>query len=459
MIRKELEPKAIEIEKYLNGIYGSISKEWSRSNTFRWVFFDFEFKKPKKGWIIGPGEIEFSKLINEEFKYPIIIFSAKNDRNIEVLPEKHKDKTVLRISYNGFLEFFKKYGRKKALRLFLLQIKDDVDERLLRTLMYQNPDVSIKTLSDNPALLDKVVKKVEVDIIEKIPMKFDGFSEEEKSKILEKIEHSSIGTKIIEKYKELKSESPEIQLKSFMKVIDKLESEGLSELVRSVLSGDRLVKFVKEIENLSLENQELLMKNIPFAARLIVLYESLDESLKKFKDLIEKHSKYTKKDEKSVHSFLSENYWLLGIEYFDRVIKTSINEFGKKINETKFYKSTAIPDFTIEMINGNIDECVVIELEAPNDMIFKKDGNLSKEVFDGIHQAMVYTVLKEVEGREAHGIAVIGYNGETDKEKIKQLRILRNNYPFIKILTYNDMINTAQNVIKFLEEYRKKTSH
>jgi hypothetical protein len=106
------------------------------------------------------------------------------------------------------------------------------------------------------------------------------------------------------------------------------------------------------------------------------------------------------------------------------------------------------------MINGNVDECVVIELEEANDMIFKRDGNLSKKVFDGINQAMIYVVLKKVEKKEAKGIAVIGSAKKLNKEQIEQIRILRSSYPLVKIITYEDMISNASTIIKFLERYK-----
>jgi len=301
------------------------------------------------------------------------------------------------------------------------------------------------------------IDKTNFRIIEKLLEDFESLSQEEKSKMMEKLEHSIPVTQIMEKYKLYSPESPEIQLKSFITIIDKLGQEGFAELARTVLTGDRLKKLVKEVENLSIKDQSLLIKNVPKAARLLSLSQTLEESLHKFKKIIIDHKKSMKKKEGEIHSFLADNYWLLGIEYFDRVIDTSINEFGKKINETKFYNFTAIPDFTIKLINGNEDECVVIELEAPNDKIFKDDGNLSKEVFDGINQAMIYVVLKRVEKQEARGITIIGSFHELDNKKIEQIRILRNSYPLIKILTYEDMIINAETVIRFLEKYKPKS--
>ena len=374
-----------------------------------------------------------------------------------ILFEKEDADDFYEVKENGVTDVYLNYQRFIA---YCREIDSFLRKLTLVQLNYElqsmfNTRISESYFNKMPAdELKKQLNTTHFKIIETILKEYNSLSNEQKQSLFEAIEHSTPGTELVQKYITYKPDTPEIQLKLFMQVIDKLGPEGFAELAKSVLSGDKLIKLSKEIENLSLDDQTLLIRNVPHAARLLNLCETLKTSIIRFETIIEKHKKSKVKNETEIHSFLSSNYWLLGVDYFDKVIETSINEFGKKINETAFYNFTAIPDFTIKMINGDEDECVVIELEEANDMIFKKDGNLSKKVFDGINQAMIYVVLKKVERKEARGIAVIGSAKKLGKRQKEQVRILRNSYPLVKILTYEDMISNASTVIKFLEKYK-----
>ena len=306
--------------------------------------------------------------------------------------------------------------------------------------------------------LFKEIEKTVFEVIEKMLREFDKLEPSEKKSLRKTIEHSSLGTELLDKYKRLGSLAPEKTLKSTIKNIDKLNEKGVLELLEKIFRSKKRLKYFKEFGKLPLDIQTKLLKNCNKAARFVYLYDELKESLSKFEKKIKEHKKSEKKDEKDIHAFLADNYWLLGIEYFGQVIDTSVNEFGKKVNETKFLKGRVIPDFTINKIDGLVDECVVIELEEANDRIFNKDGTLSTKVFDGINQAKLYTILKRLEeNEEAKGIAVIGSTGKLNKKQAEKLKRLSNSFLNVEILTYEDIIKNAKKVIKFLEKYKKKS--
>lgn len=382
-------------------------------------------------------------------KFKIILFDEKDSDEFYEISQKDEVSVYVNFpKFNLYCKSIAKFLNDLKLSKLNSELQTFFGTRTVESFFNKIPSERLKNQ----------INTTHFRIIDKLLIEFDKLPEEEKKIFAEKLEHLDIGTKIIEKYKNLNPEAPEVQLKLFMKVFDKLGEESFSELMRKILSVDNFANFIKEIKKLNVEDQAKLVSNVPLAARLINLHEVLNSSLEEFKIEIKKRKESQKKDEYGIHSFLVKHYWLLGIEYFDKVISTSINEFGKKINETKFYGFDAIPDFTIKMINGDEDECVVIELEAVNDMIFKKNGNLSKEVFDGINQAMTYVILKRVEKKHAVGMAVIGSHRELSEKHREQINLLRDMYPLVEILTYEDIIKNAETIIKFLEKYKNKES-
>lgn len=55
----------------------------------------------------------------------------------------------------------------------------------------------------------------------------------------------------------------------------------------------------------------------------------------------------TSKNEKEIHRFLINNYWLLGIEYFKSPIKSQIDELGKRIDKEVLQTDGSRPDIII----------------------------------------------------------------------------------------------------------------
>lgn len=291
-------------------------------------------------------------------------------------------------------------------------------------------------------------------IIEKMLTDFDELNAAEKNSLIKNIESSKAGTMILKKYGKLDKSSPQIQLKSLISNVDKLKPQEIKDLLNSIFRSKKRLKFMEEIKKLPRSMQSKLISSADRAAHLLSLYFELKKSLKEFKNIVKKHKSSQNKDEKAIHAFLAENYWLLGVEYFRQVIKTDINPKKERTGETYHKEWRIYPDFEIFKFNGSVDRCVVIELEEANDKIFNKNKSLSKEALDGLFQAITYTIFHSVEkNKPTKGIAILGSTGKLTRNQKQKLLRLSNLFPTIEIKTYEDIIEDAENMISFIENY------
>lgn len=191
-------------------------------------------------------------------------------------------------------------------------------------------------------------------------------------------------------------------------------------------------------------------------ARMYEHYQKLEQGLKEFKKKIKEHVESDNKNEKDIHKLLAKNYWLFGIEYFGREIRSDIDGDGKRTGETNIGRKRA--DFIIlQRLNG-VDTCVVIEIEEANDKIFNLDGTISKEVYDGIMQAVDYNLEQKFKGTHSKGMAIIGSlkaSNLSDDEK-KRLNLLSEAFPNVEVLTYDQIIEKAETTLKFWKETESK---
>ncbi len=306
----------------------------------------------------------------------------------------------------------------------------------------------------DPEEIRNDIDKTMFVIIEKMLSDFDKLQETEQKALLSNIENSKAGTILYEKIGKLDKSSPKVQLKSVLANVDKLDSDEVRDLLNTIFRSKKSFENFKAIGKLPIEVQTQILSNSEQAAHLLRLYTELETSLKDFKALIKERAESKNKDEKSIHTFLAANWWLLGIEYVNQVIKTDINPQGEKTGATYQKQWRIYPDFEIHKIDGSIHKCVVMELEEANDKIFNKDKSLSKEVLDGLFQTIAYTIFHHVEkDKPTKGVAVLGYTGNLDKNQQKKLERLSNMFPHIEIKTYDQLIKNAENTIAFLQDY------
>jgi hypothetical protein len=257
-----------------------------------------------------------------------------------------------------------------------------------------------------PSVLTQRLKESYYTVIENLIREFEGMGDEQKKKIKETFEHSKLGTEVIEKWVKFNPDAPEVQLKKFIQVIEKLGESEVEELLNSILNSKISLYFIRTLSKLPITEQNRIIRKMPEMAKMYDRYEKLKKSLKEFEKKIIEHQNSKNKDEKDIHKFLNNNYWLLGIEYFDKEILSDITSEGKLTGDTKICNRKHA-DFIIKRIDG-LDKCIVIELEEANDRIFNKDGSLSPEVYDGITQAVDYYIEQKSMGMNSKGIAVIG---------------------------------------------------
>ncbi len=307
---------------------------------------------------------------------------------------------------------------------------------------------------------EEIIKEMDQTIfsfVEKMLEDFDSLSKPEQKALVENIVNSKPGTIILERLGKLDKSSATVQLKSLSNKIDQLKPSEVKELLKSVFTSKTKTKNIQQINKLPIGIQAKIINSSDKAAKLVSLYEELEKSLNDFQKLIDSRRKSNRKNEKSIHAFLADNYWLLGIQYFNQVIRTDISPEGEKTGETYHKEWRIYPDFEIHKLDGTIDKCIVIELEEANDKIFNKDRSLSKMLLDGLFQAIEYTIFHRIEkDRFAKGIAVLGsVRNLTDKQR-KKLEKLSEMFPFVEIKTYEDLIEDSKQVIYFMDNYLDK---
>ena len=289
-------------------------------------------------------------------------------------------------------------------------------------------------------------------ILENLIKEFEKMSDSQKKDLKKAFEHSKLGSAVIKKYIKLDPDAPKIQLKKFLEIVEKLGEAEVGELLDSILKSKISRLFIKQLSKLPVKEQNKIFKKLPEMSRMLDRYEKLEKSLKKFKKEVKKHLDSSTKDEKSLHQLLVKDYWLLGIEYFDKKILSDITPDGTLTGQTKIGRRKHA-DFIIERIDG-CDKCILIELEEANDPIFNKDGSLSKGVYDGIHQAVDYYIEQKSRGYNSKGLAVIGaLDKKLSSNQKKKLTLLKETFHNVEVLTYNDIIDKADTTLRFWKSY------
>ncbi len=397
-LSKVLEPFAVATERFLRENNITVDKCWTRSNTFKWAFFDFSIE-PRKGWVLGRGELQLSNLIHEQFGDSIIIFTHKTNVNVEKLKLARGDRPIIRISHPGFLQFYQRFGRKNAIRLFLLQIKTPEDEAYLRSLMLQNTEMIPDFLYNNPVLLDKVVGKLKSD--DKIPaihMNKDEIAEMLSSK---------------EDFERLLQLQPAIGKNLVSIIVDVIQELPPSE-----------------------RNPEFL-RNIPVMLKLYRRKADLESAVNELHRLVE-----SKTDEREIHKHIFKNIWLLGDEYLPGDYIKSYEE-RLKSDEEGYYRT----DIVLQRLDSHQDY-VIVEFKRPEDRLTRMRGKMEipvAKVTMAVSQALEYMV-KTIEKKGVLVKAIVIVGGE---EKPKWLKGYNYFLHGVRIITYEQIVTDARKRLKF----------
>lgn len=208
------------------------------------------------------------------------------------------------------------------------------------------------------------------------------------------------------------------------------------------ISEEKLLKLLYQIKDVSLWHSRI---------------EKMKESLNAFNKILEEikesrnNSDYNafEDDEKRINIFLSENYWLLGIEYFDCEFHSQYAGDGKRTDLDVKTTNLKRPDLILKNLSGECDS-IYYELEGFND-ILEKRGFAGEDVIDGVSQVMRYLIDSVQENNFPKGKVIIGFaeKNSSEEEFEKKLTQINNYLKNIEILTYNKIIRNAENSINF----------
>jgi len=198
---------------------------------------------------------------------------------------------------------------------------------------------------------------------------------------------------------------------------------------------------VKEFEELIKENKDSIDD---FYSLLMIKKRRV--ALERFKDII--NGDY--KNEVDIQHFLKKNLWLFGNEY-------SFVVENNKINSNNI----------LDVIPRNIENYVdIIEVKLPNEKLFNFDESHknfypTSHLTKAISQVQNYIFEFENKAGDAvyqrendcliikpRAIILIGSKEELSADEMKYLRILNSSYHNISIVTYQQLLSRAENMLK-----------
>lgn len=179
-----------------------------------------------------------------------------------------------------------------------------------------------------------------------------------------------------------------------------------------------------------------------------LLNSRVDEFKQTLKDLKQKiaDADANKIAESELQEFLYNNSWLFGTEYVNA-------------QPQKFRGAHSKFDFYLERFNKTND---IVEIKLLSDAIINTDGTISAKVIQAVDQVIEYlessvaaahsSVISEEEGIQElrpRGIVIIGK--DASKESKQKLSKWNYRLTHIKILTYQDIVDMGETVLKHIE--------
>lgn len=194
-------------------------------------------------------------------------------------------------------------------------------------------------------------------------------------------------------------------------------------------------------------------KQLELAKQVADKLEDYEQNLNTFVNLITNIVNTDSRDEKSIKDLIKSNKWFLGLDC-----------------EVKAAEKEIDPQLSIDLhVKTDLGQDKIFEFKSPNlKPFYKKDNKghllLTKDFADAIHQIILYmrrtNIYSSLNEEGTHkiqgpvGIIVIGYNLEDSEIKLlKEWEFhLR---PHIRLITYNDLIDTAKMQLENIRYARK----
>ena len=230
-----------------------------------------------------------------------------------------------------------------------------------------------------------------------------------------------------------------------------LPSSGMDLLDDFIKGKDELIKILQS-ENQEQIDQLKKLKDFVKKSKLNVYRDKLTELKKR----LEEDHPETRGDN-SWQRWIYKNTWLFAAQYN---VPLPQNQVGN-----------SIPDFLFPTLDGFID---ILEIKLPTFEVVRKDAShpgsykWSKEANEAIGQVVNY--LSEIEQHQANivkrieenqeirlsaiksrGIILIGQSGEWKRPQHEALRKLNHSLHSIEIITYTDLLNRGESLIKMYD--------
>jgi len=214
----------------------------------------------------------------------------------------------------------------------------------------------------------------------------------------------------------------------------------------ALLNSDKRIISNEEFKNIILDN----IKNIDDYYALLSIQKK-KSAISRLRDIIE--GKY--KNEVDIQKFLKNNIWLFGNEYTFIVRDEKIN-----------------PENILDIIPKNIENYVdIIEIKLPTEELFLLDrshnnyyptSHLTKAIsqtqnyifeLENKNQDIKYQKDNQCTIIRPRGIILFGSGKALCDTEKKYLRILNSSYHNIQIITYQQLLEKAENLLSFSDIY------
>lgn len=248
--------------------------------------------------------------------------------------------------------------------------------------------------------------------------------------------------------------------------IKRFDSNLLKKIFGKIEDGKKIEYIVESLTDIDIEHLEAAVKQTNYIRSLKILEKLIqidcDNSVDLVKEALslEELKKYSaKQPEKIFQNWIEDNLWVFGVEYYKKYD-------WKIIDDAKEGSSKA--DLVMSTLDGFVD---LIELKRPN---IKSDTLLN---YDEIHksyfpsralslafgQCLHYLKKldekkKEIEDKNSVKVLrpriklIIGRSNNFNEDEYKALRMLNSNLNHIQIITYDDLIKNAKQIISLYKK-------
>ena len=221
-----------------------------------------------------------------------------------------------------------------------------------------------------------------------------------------------------------------------------IQGFSLNEFEVDLKCTDYMMLLLENIDLLNRSSKESFKKEFSEAHELKNNSDELKIEIEKLKSIVnDPNSK-----EKDFQKFFECNYWMFGVDYIG-------------MTPTKKISENDIPDFLLERYDKFHD---ILDLKLPIPSLFKKVGNKlhpRHELSGGCSQIEHYIGysnenVKQIQNEilekiyRPQGILVIGRTNSHEEERLRQYN---DDNRKVKIMTYDDIIHKATNILSTLQ--------